>query len=116
MTEVGLSPEVRRGYAVRPIRQLRYEPRRRAFPATVFLERLPLESSASSWCCAAFSEARAPSTVGYLGSISSRALAITAAATIRVNHLWSAGITYQGAHLVLVLLSICENADWYASQ
>jgi len=97
----------------RAIRHRRHEPRTWAFLAAVFLERLPVESSASSWRRAAFSEARAScSTVGYRGSISTRALAITAAATSRVNHLLSAGITYQGAHFVLVLLSTYENADW----
>jgi hypothetical protein len=32
----------------------------------------------------------------------------------RMNHLWSAGITYQGAHSVLVLDSSCPYAFWYA--
>ena len=31
---------------------------------------------------------------------------------MRANHLWSAGITYQGAHSVLVSESISENAFW----
>ena len=37
---------------------------------------------------------------------------MAAAATSRENHLLSAGTTYQGAHLVLVLLSRSENAAW----
>ena len=35
-----------------------------------------------------------------------------AEAQARANHLWSAGMTYQGAHSVLVLESISENAFW----
>ena len=42
-------------------------------------------------------------TIGYCGSISISVCAITAAAAIRANHLRSAGITYHGAHSVLVL-------------
>ena len=38
--------------------------------------------------------------------------AMTAAAQTRVNHLWSAGSTYQGADSVLVWLSISEYARW----
>ena len=41
---------------------------------------------------------------------------MTAAATTRRYHLWSAGSTYHGAHSVLVFESIRENAVWYASQ
>ena len=38
--------------------------------------------------------------------------ASTAAELIRPNHLRSAGITYHGAHSVLVWESIWENAFW----
>ena len=54
----------------------------------------------------------ASSTVGYRGSISISVWAITAAAAMRANHLRSAGMTYQGAHSVLVWESISENARW----
>ena len=45
---------------------------------------------------------------GYCGSMSIRVSAMTAAAQTRVNHLRSAGRTCQGAHSVLVWLSISE--------
>ena len=48
--------------------------------------------------------------------MSMRAAAITAAVQTCANHLRSAGITYHGAHGVLVAVSICENAFWYSSQ
>ena len=51
-------------------------------------------------------------TLGNFGSILISALAMTADAQMRANHLWSAGITYQGAHSVLVAESISENAFW----
>ena len=35
-----------------------------------------------------------------------------AAVAIRAYHLWSAGITYHGAHSVLVAESIGEKAAW----
>ncbi len=44
--------------------------------------------------------------------MSIRAFASTAPAPIRQNHFRSAGITYQGAHSVLVCDSISENAFW----
>ena len=52
------------------------------------------------------------STSGYCGSISISVCASTAATQIRANHLRSAGMTYHGAHCVLVADSICENAVW----
>src|SRR5262249_33491961 len=49
---------------------------------------------------------------GDRGAVSVTVCTITAAAQIRANHLWSAGITYHGAQRVLVADSICENALW----
>src|SRR5215470_16374114 len=73
----------------------------------------PLGASASSSRLTARSCWRRSSlTTGYLGSISIRVCTITAAAQIRANHLWSAGITYHGAQRVLVADSISENAFW----
>src|SRR5262249_25326424 len=73
----------------------------------------PLGASASSSRLTACSCWRWSSlTTGYRGSISIRVCTITAAAQIRANHLWSAGITYHGAQRVLVADSICENALW----
>ena len=73
----------------------------------------PLGASASSSTLVSSSALRASAvTFGNRGSISISALAMTAAAQRRANHLWSAGITYQGAHSVLVAESISENAFW----
>jgi hypothetical protein len=49
---------------------------------------------------------------GNFGSIVISVSTRTAAAAMRANHLWSAGITYHGAHSVLVAESISENAFW----
>ena len=67
-------------------------------------------SRVSLTSCSAFRASRP--TVGKRGSISISALAITAAGAIRAYHLRSAGITCHGAHSVLVLDSILENARW----
>ena len=40
------------------------------------------------------------------------ACAMTAAAATRANHLRSAGMTYHGAHSVLVCVNISEKASW----
>ena len=51
---------------------------------------------------------------GQLGRLTPNALidSVTMPATsARVIHLWSAGITHHGAHLVLVCCSICSNAS-----
>ena len=61
--------------------------------------------------CPSSASASGAST-GYCGSIVIRVSMITAAAAMRANHLWSAGMTYQGAHSVLVLESISEKAFW----
>ena len=45
-------------------------------------------------------------------AISISALTIAAADAMRANHFRSAGITYHGAHSVLVCDSISENARW----
>ncbi len=50
--------------------------------------------------------------LGYCGSISTSVWARIADTQMRANHLWSAGMTYQGAHSVLVLESISEKAVW----
>src|SRR5690242_10161615 len=79
----------------------------------VFPERFFVGLSASSSRRAVSSDAFASAlTVGYCGSMSARTFPMAAAATRRENHLLSAGTTYQGAHLVLVLLSTSENAAW----
>lgn len=44
--------------------------------------------------------------------IASSAVTRTAAVARRLNHLWSAGTTYHGAHLVLVWLSMASKARW----
>ena len=51
-------------------------------------------------------------TSGYRGSSSSSACTRMAPTQMRANHLWSAGITYHGAHSVLVWDSMSENARW----
>src|SRR5262249_16602296 len=55
-------------------------------------------------------------TVGNCGSILSSVSTSTADTATRMNHLWSAGITYHGACSVLVADSMSENAAWYSSQ
>jgi len=44
--------------------------------------------------------------------MSMSACAMTAAAATRPNHLRSAGMTYHGAHSVLVCVNISEKASW----
>ena len=53
---------------------------------------------------------------GSAGRAPSALWTITADAANRASHLRSAGITYHGAHSVLVWESISENARWYSSQ
>src|SRR5512140_1048233 len=59
--------------------------------------------SASSFLCSSVIS-------GYASLIDFRLLAITSAMTMRVNHLWSAGTIYQGAHSVLVWFTISSYA------
>ncbi len=49
---------------------------------------------------------------GYLGLIAASSVTRAAAVARRLNHLWSAGTTYQGAHGVPVWLSMLSNARW----
>ena len=73
----------------------------------------PAGACASSSTLAAWRAAFASGvTFGNRGSISIRVCASTAAAATRANGLSSAGMTYQGAHGVLVLLSTSLNAFW----
>ncbi len=51
-------------------------------------------------------------TFGNFGSISIRVWARTPAAATRANGLSSAGMTYQGAHVVLVFDRTSLNAFW----
>jgi hypothetical protein len=44
--------------------------------------------------------------------IASSAVTRTAAVAKRLNHLWSVGRTYHGAHPVLVWLSMASKARW----
>ncbi len=61
----------------------------------------PRSAKSSALTCAIGSRA-ARSTAGYLGLIALSVAATTAAVASRVNHLWSSGTTYQGAHCALV--------------
>src|SRR5215467_4217457 len=54
--------------------------------------------------------------IGALRSIRSSVSLITSATSSRANHLWSAGITYQGASLVLVAPRSSRYAAAYFGQ
>ena len=71
----------------------------------------PSSAASSSLTCAIWS-ATAGSGTGYPGLIASSAVTRTAAVARRLNHLWSAGTTYHGAHFVLVWLSMASKARW----
>src|SRR4030095_8171062 len=55
-------------------------------------------------------------TVGYFRSSPSIAPTTMSATRARATYLRSAGVTYQGAHLVLVAESALSNASWYSLQ
>src|SRR5580692_3351730 len=58
-------------------------------------------SSTSSWSL----------TFGYFNPSDFNLATMISATQIRVNHLWSAGMMYQGAHSVLVWLNISSYAS-----
>src|SRR5271170_2116917 len=90
----------------------RVPPRPAPGPAPVLTAGPRHSSAASSFLTCAIWPATAGSAAGYFGLIASSAVTRTAAVASRVNHLWSAGTTYHGAHLVLVWLSMSSKARW----
>src|SRR5260370_11383627 len=76
----------------------------------------PARSATSPALAWAISWRAAGSTAGYPGLMAVSACTTTAAVARRVNHLWSARTTYQGAHCLLVQLSVLSNARSYSSQ